>query len=520
MRCLVVFLCITLTSSIALGQAKGEDLWDLAQRRRDVHRFSTLFPAQSVRDKLAHDAGTDAAIDWCRRTGITKVYIETFRDGYQADEAALRRAKRRFTEAGFDVRGCVTPTRFGKQSSGPKARRICYTDLPTQRRASEIFGFAAGVFDEVMIDDFWSTDCECADCDEARLARTVTVGERTFPVAGDSWGDYRRTLMRNVSRACVLEPNAKTRFILKYPNWYDDYHVRGYDVIGQTADFPMIWVGNETRDIDNPMHPGIPQYAGYFIQRWLDGIGGEKCGGGWYDPHHTSPPVYIEQARQTILGGARESVLFSYRSLHEQQHGPANVEALRRGMPELFDVAAEVRKRKPIGIAAYKPPHSGDDRSDFHVFDFAGMIGLSLAPCHTFPADAPAALFTTHALADPDFVRELNEYIESGRPVMLTHTLADRVKDDVKLAAPNVHVLRYEGRARSMLEISRERLLAIRTPMLAPLNIRFDAPAGVALYPFDDGSWVIENFNDAAADVVINDEKLTVAPRQWRQRWK
>src|SRR3712207_7826003 len=58
----------------------------------------------------------------------------------------------------------------------------------------------------------------------------------------------------------LFRSNPKTRFILKYPNWYDDYHVRGYDVIAQTADFPMIWVGNETRDIDNPMHPGIPQY--------------------------------------------------------------------------------------------------------------------------------------------------------------------------------------------------------------------------------------------------------------------
>jgi hypothetical protein len=513
-----VFVCF-LGGSGAWAEPKNESLWELAQRHRDVHRFSTLFPAQSVRDKLSDDAGTDAAIDWCKRTGITKVYIETFRNGYQAEDATLRRAKERLTQAGFDVSGCVTPTTFGKRSSGPKDHRVCYTDLPTQRRAREIFAFAASIFDEVMIDDFWSTDCECPECDAARRAKTVTVGDRTLQAPGDSWGEYRRMLMRQVSRACVLEPNPKTRFILKYPNWYDDYHVRGYDVIGQTADFPMIWVGNETRDIDNPMHPGIPQYAGYFIQRWLGGIAGEKCGGGWYDPHHTSPPVYIEQARQTILGRARESVLFSYRSLHEQEHGPANVEALRAAMPELFDVAAEVRKRKPIGIAAYKPPYSGEDRSDFHVFDFAGMIGLPLAPCHEFPADAPAALFATYALADPDFVRKLSEYIASGRPVLLTHTLAERVKDDLKLAAPNVHVLTYESRARSMLKLSRETLRTLREPMLAPLNVRFDASAGVALYLFADGSWVAENFNDADVEVTVNGEKAIIPARQWRLRW-
>ena len=39
----------------------------------------------------------------------------------------------------------------------------------------------------------------------------------------------------------------------------------------------------------------------------LGGIGAEKCGGGWYDPSGTTEKTYVEQARQTILGGARES---------------------------------------------------------------------------------------------------------------------------------------------------------------------------------------------------------------------
>jgi hypothetical protein len=187
-------------------------------------------------------------------------------------------------------------------------------------------------------------------------------------------------------------------------------------------------------------------------------------------------------------------------------------------MPELFDVAAEVRRRKPIGIAAYKPPYSGDDRSDFHTFDFAGMIGLPLAPCHEFPTGAPAALFATHAQADPQFIGKLNNYIATGRPVLLSRALHDRIGGKFNAAA-NVHVLRFEGRARSMLKLSREALLALRAPMLAPLNVRFEAPAGVSLYLFDDGSWVIENFNDAEADVVINGKPLTIPPRQWHLQW-
>ena len=73
-----------------------------------------------------------------------------------------------------------------------------------------------------------------------------------------------------------------------------------------------IWVGTETRDYTDKQWGGTPQYEAYFIMRWLGGIGGTKCGGGWYDPYGTTEQTYVEQARQTILGGARESLLFCH----------------------------------------------------------------------------------------------------------------------------------------------------------------------------------------------------------------
>ncbi len=64
----------------------------------------------------------------------------------------------------------------------------CYTDPATQDRVQEIFEYTAGLFDEIMIDDFWFTDCECGDCDTARQAQTVTIGEKTYPVVGNHLG--------------------------------------------------------------------------------------------------------------------------------------------------------------------------------------------------------------------------------------------------------------------------------------------------------------------------------------------
>ena len=273
MRGVSRILLLSFFASIACAQTI--DLWTLAKSKKDVHVFSTLFTAQNVRDMLSTGPGIDKAIDWCRKTGVTKVYLETFRTTYQADRPVLANAKQKFADAGFDVSGCVTTTRVGKISNGWNLIS-CYTDRATQDKLQAVFEYTAGLFDEIMIDDFWFTDCSCAECDQARRARTVRVGEKDTQAAGDTWEDYRRELMTRVSRERILEParrvNPRVKLIIKYPQWYDRFHERGYDVDIQTRDFDKIWVGTETRDV-GPKN-GKPQYEAYFIMRWLGGIGG------------------------------------------------------------------------------------------------------------------------------------------------------------------------------------------------------------------------------------------------------
>src|SRR5208283_2938013 len=159
----------------------GQDLWALAQRNLAVHRFSTLFTAQNVREYFSSDAGVREAIDWCKRTAVTKVYIEEFRGAYTADRATLIKARDAFGAAGIEASGCVTTTRLGKDSTGWKDIS-CYTDLQTQEKLKSVFEYAASLFNEIMIDDFWFTDCECPDCKAARAARTVTIGGTPYPV--------------------------------------------------------------------------------------------------------------------------------------------------------------------------------------------------------------------------------------------------------------------------------------------------------------------------------------------------
>ncbi len=502
--------------------AANTNLWELARSQRANHRFSTLFTAQDVRRYLSTEEGIDQAIDWCRRTAVTKVYIESFRDGYQAERAALENAKKRFQAAGFEVSGCVTTTKVGKSSTGWKNTISCYTDKATQDKVQTIFEYAAGLFDEIMIDDFWFVDCACPECDAARKAKTVTIGEKTYPVAGDTWADYHCELMVRLSRDRVLAAakrvNSNARLIIKYPQWYDNFHERGYEVVRETADFDRIWVGTETRDYHDQRWGGTVQYEAYFIMRWLGGIGGAKCGGGWYDWLGTTERTYVEQARQTVLAGARESFLFCFGGL-QGTTGPKNIQALRANIPELFDVARQVGRRQIVGIAAYKPANSRPE-NEKRVFDFVGMLGLPLAPCHEFPTNAPAAFFSIHALKDGDFAVKLAAFLKAGKPVLLTDQLANKLSGQIKLDSARVQVLPVKGDPKGLLQLSQEELDALRVPLLRPLRASFRAPNQVALYLFQDGSWVVENFNDAEARVELNGTPLTVAPRGWQYRWQ
>jgi hypothetical protein len=192
---------------------------------------------------------------------------------------------------------------------------------------------------------------------------------------------------------------------------------------------------------------------------------------------------------------------------------------LRNHIPELLKVAAELQSRKLIGIAAYKPPNS-EPGEEARVFDFVGMMGLPLLPCHEFPTAAQAAFLSIHALKDPGLVEKLSRFIQSGRPVLITDGLASRLAGKVGLDRPNVFQLKVNRSPASLLNLSASELDPLRTHLLQPFQTGFQAPNQTALYLFEDGSWVVENFNDQSIQAKLNGETVSIPPRGWVCRWK
>ncbi len=385
-------------------------------------RWETLFTAQDVRDRLATPAGREQALGFCRRMGISKVYIEVFRDGYQADAATLKASRDFFRHAGLQVSGCVTTTGLGKPSTGWNIA-ACYTNRRNQQHLAEIFRYAAGLFNEIMIDDFFFTDCECSECAAAKGSM--------------SWKQYRDKLMVEMSRKNVLGAaravNPKVQIILKFPQWYDNFQNRGYVADKESALYDRIWVGTELRDPSSSQWGHTQEYRGFFLYRWLADVAGAKEGGGWFDPYGTDPTFYLDQAYVTVLAGAPEVMLFHYGELDSDKYRP-QAEALadhRLQLDSLAELAGDWD-----GIPAYKPANS-DPGNEPYIFDQIGMLGIPLLPTAHFPAEAKAALFTAHALDDTDFVAELDKFLQGGGTAFVSESLAHRLNADPRLAPDN-----------------------------------------------------------------------------------
>lgn len=503
---------ILLGTVLIVTSCESPNNWALANKNIDLLRVSTIFTAQDVRDKLSTENGLDSAIFWCKEAGVTRVFIETFR-GYTAERETLINAKERFEEAGIEASGCVTTVNFGKPSTG-WSLVSCYTNEETRKELIRIFEFTASIFDLIMIDDFLFTDCECEECLEA-------CGEQ-------SMSDYRCNMMNMISKEYILKParavNPSVKMINKYPLWYDSFHERGYEVIGETESYDYIWVGTETRDNDFINHTegsNDPQYGAYFIMRWLTDIGGEKTGGGWFDALGTTPKTYLEQARQTVLADAKEMMLFSYGGLLRETNeysnrkgtGIANIEALKVELPGLFELAKLVHNKPIKGVLATKPanslPHSNYDTkkvlsgrdADAYIYNFVGMLGLPLVPTETIDMNAKSAFFPVHILKDPEFHKKLGKFLSEGKPVLITDGLANHIENVNQY--DNLHVLNVNKDPINLLGFGREEVNEIRNKMLEPFGVTFDAPSMIALYLMGDDLIVIENFNDNPVTVTL-----------------
>lgn len=367
---------------------------------------------------------------------VGKVYLETHRDLVVADEATIQGARQFFTERGIQVAGGITVT----VNERNRFETYCYTNPEHRRKLKEVVEYTTRLFDEIILDDFFFTDCKCPACIQAK-------GEK-------SWTQFRLELMEEAARSLVIGPARAIKpdieLVIKYPNWYEHFQGLGFHLAAEPQLFTRLYTGTETRDPElGNQH--IQPYHGYSTFRYFENIKPGGNGGGWVDPFGSLyTDRYAEQLWLTLIAKAPEITLFDFRSL--QMPLKFMKRAAWQGQGTSFDYDQAVQPArlpdgsvhpdatvaliaghtfaqtnevigllgKPLGVKCYKPYHSvGED----YLHGYLGMLGIPIDLTPEFPDNAPVVLLTETARYDPQIIEKIKTRLLAGKPVVITSGL-------------------------------------------------------------------------------------------------
>ncbi|MBQ6233134.1 MAG: permease [Clostridia bacterium] len=352
---------------------------------------------------------------------LDKVYLEPWR-GELASHEQVEMCREAFEARGVKVAGGITTVIPTPEGAKPKQRlfnTFCYNDPAMRAKLREVSAFTARHFDEFIIDDFFFTNCMCADCVREKNRYNAAHG-----ITDGSWQSYRLDLMRRVSEEDMIAPakaaNPKCRITIKYPNWAESYQETGYNPKAQRRQFDMIYTGTETRDpVTTNQH--LPRYLSYSLMTYFENMWPGHNGGGWFDTFDTHiTEHYLEQAYLTAFSKPQELMVFCFQSMADNMYTPALGFQLDK-LDALLDHAG-----KPTGIACYLPDNcQGED----NLQDFLGMCGLPIVSTPYFPEDAAQILLTRSSACDPDIVDKLESWLQkTGGSAIVTTGFIDAVK--------------------------------------------------------------------------------------------
>jgi len=406
------------------GQAtlspRGQSSLSPSARQGGRFRLSPLVvsvyaTAGDVLRYLAPPDGVERVAPLLKRLQVSRVFLEGRRGDEYVPPATLAAVRDRLTRLGIATSGGIATVpgkTFGVRQQG-KLGWLNWEAEQTRAGVAQFFSENAPVFDQLIVDDFYCT----ADTSEAsQQAR----GSR-------SWAQYRQDLLVSLIEPLMVRPaqaaRPGARLIIKYPQWYDRFHLFGYDPARMSVPFEQVWVGTEVRNPETQRMGFVQPTQGYVNFRWLASVIGDKVRGAWFDHIECTAQNFLDQAYQSVLAGARELTLFHLGDIVQEHPGDALFAA---ALPELRDLAAKVRGRAPRGIACYKPPSSEAD-DNLYLMDYLAMLGLPIVPAARYPADARVAILGAQAAADPGLLDKLRRHLATGATLVLTPALVRRL---------------------------------------------------------------------------------------------
>ncbi|MDO5443856.1 MAG: hypothetical protein Q4G10_09315, partial [Bacteroidia bacterium] len=372
-------------------------------------------------------------VDFSKNLTLDKVYLETYRDQQMVRDDAMKAAIKFFKSKGIEVSGGITYN----YSGGIRQRweTFCCTNPEQLAIIKQVAELTAGYFDEIVLDDYYFTNCKCDSCIEAK-------GER-------SWAEFRMDLLNDTAKNYIVGPahkvNPNCKVIVKYPNWYDHFQGLGFDLERGPYTFDGVYTGTETRDATSEQH--LQAYESFGIIRYFEQLRPQHNFGGWVDTGGASyPDLFAEQLWLTLLAKAPEITLFNLGSMGGafrdaprawENDNPTldmaelKAESKARGIDRptwgriaqyAYDKIDPVLSKlgTPAGIKAYKPFHAVGEE---FLHNYFGMIGLPVEIVSKFPEygdDTKLVILTECASHDTDILNKMKAFMQKGGEVIVT----------------------------------------------------------------------------------------------------
>jgi hypothetical protein len=370
-----------------------------------------------------------------KQVKVSKVYLETTRNAQLATESDVTTLKKFFTDRGIKASGGL-----GLTANEPNGfQSYCYSTPADRDKVKAMTEFTARHFDEVILDDFFFSNCKCERCIEAK--------------GGQTWTQFRTRQMDDVSRDLIIGParavNPKVRLIIKYPNWYESFQGLGYDLAVQPKLFDAIYTGTETRDANFGQR--LQSYQSYLQTQYFNNIKPGGNAGGWIDGGR-DVERYAEQMWDTFFAKVPEITLFNSmqiavplnagnRAGDADTNASLNLSGLVAPLPQadgssytpnmvarIAGYSAELLDRfldklgKPVGVPAYKPCNSAGEP---YLPNYLGMLGIPIDLVPEFPTRSPVVLLTAASRYDPDLVPKVKKFVQAGGRAIATTGLIE-----------------------------------------------------------------------------------------------
>lgn len=457
-------------------------------------RLSVYATAGDILQHLATDATRRQARERLRPLPVTRLFLEGRRGDEYVPPALSREVRAWFEGEGIDCAGgiaTVPGATFGVRQQGGLGW-LDWEAPQTRADVASFFTANAPVFDTLIVDDFYCTGDESPAADRARQGR--------------SWAAYRQDLLVSLLDPLILRPareaNPDIQLILKFPQWYDRFHLFGYDPLRMAAPFDALWVGTEVRNPATRRMGYVPPAEGYINFQWLRAVAGPKVRGAWFDHIECTPQNFVDQAFQSVLAGARELTLFRLGDILENHPGDA---ALAARWTELRDLASRIGDAERSGVGYYKPPGS-DAEENLYLMEYLVHLGLPILPRAAYPEDDPVVFLAAPAAADPQVLDRVRAHLQRGATLVMTPEFIRRTGPAAARLA-GVRVTPAARPAEATQATIDGRPLDLDVPLqfdagvtaLRPRSVRLTLEAGGTAHP-----WLISRRQGTGRVVLLN----------------